>query len=270
MNSFQTIEEVNSYFEKQLEHLYEKYTAQLETVEKNKLQIYTTLQWQYEEQLIALEQRKQNEENDLKQNCALAVDKIKLLFENRKQIILEKYESDYSEEVKGYKQNKVELLEQMQAEELAVFKNYQHQQMELMGQGENSRQLLVSFEQRMDDLQSVLFNLCELYEQQFSLLEEKHEEKCELIEQKRDEAIEKLLDSEIASQNQLENQLFEKLQDLNEKIDQQQDTLERDFIEKEHSLEEMVNTECEKIEVDYEQKCNKVYEQQEQALAQFD
>lgn len=270
MNSFQTIEEVNVYFEKQLERLYEKYTAQLETVEKNKIQIYTTLQKQYEEQLIALEQRKRNEENDLKQNCALAVDKIKLLFENRKQIILEKYESDYSEEVKGYKQNKVELLEKMQAEERAVFKNYQHDQMKLMGQGENSRQLLVSFEQRMDDLQSVLLNLCELYEQQFSLLEEKHEEKCELIEQKRDEAIEKLLDSEIASQNQLENQLFEKLQDLNEKIDQQQDTLERDFIEKEYSLEELVNTECEKIEIDYVQKCNKVYEQQEQALAQFD
>ena len=270
MNSFQTIEEVNSYFEKQLERLYGKYTAQLETVEKNKLQIYTTLQKQYEEQLIALEQRKQNQENDLKQNCAFAVDKIKLLFENRKQIILEKYESDYSEEVKGYKQNKVELLEQMQAKERAVFKNYQHQKMELLEQVEKSRRLITGFEQRLDDLHYALSNLCEIYEQQFSILEEKHEEKCELIEQKRDEAIEKLLDSEIASQNQLENQLFEKLQDLNEKIDQQQDTLERDFIEKEHSLEELVNTECEKIEVDYEQKCNKVFEQQEQALAQFD
>ncbi|WP_339214629.1 hypothetical protein [Solibacillus sp. FSL W8-0372] len=264
MNSFQTIEEVNGYFEKQLESLYEKYTAQLQIVEKNKIQIYTTLQKKYEEQLIALEQLKQNEENDLKQNCALAVDKIKFLFENKKQIILEKYKSEYNEEVKGYKQNKVQLLEQMQSEERAVFKNYQHQQVE------KSRCLITDFEQRLDELHSELLNLCEIYEQQFSILEEKHEEKCELIEQKRDEAIEKILDSEIASQNQLENQLFEKLQDLNEKIDQQQDTLERDFIEKEHSLEEMVNTECEKIEVDYEQKCNKVYEQQEQALAQFD
>lgn len=90
MNSFQTIEEVNDYFEKQLECLYQKYTAKLQIVEKNKIQIYMTLQKQYEEQLIALEQRKQNEGNLLKQNSDLAVGKIKLLFENKIQIILEK------------------------------------------------------------------------------------------------------------------------------------------------------------------------------------
>ena len=90
MNSFQTIEEVNDYFEKQLESLYQNYTAKLQIVEKNKIQIYMTLQRQYEEQLIALEQRKQNEGNLLKQNSDLAVGKIKLLFENKIQIILEK------------------------------------------------------------------------------------------------------------------------------------------------------------------------------------
>ncbi|MBD8034965.1 hypothetical protein [Solibacillus merdavium] len=270
MNSFQTIEEVNDYFEKQLESLYQNYTAKLQIVEKNKIQIYMTLQRQYEEQLIALEQRKQNEGNLLKQNSDLAVGKIKLLFENKIQIILEKYKSDYSEEVNGYRENKVEMLGQMQVEERVIFKHYQHQQMELLRQGGQSRQLVAGFEQKMDNLQSALLNLCEKYEHQFSLLEEKHEEKYELLEQMRDEAIEQLLDSEKASQNQLEDQLFEKLQNLNEKIEQQRDILEQELIEKEHSLEEMVNTERERIELDYEQKCNEVFEQQEQALAQFD
>ena len=269
MNSFQTIEEVNNYFEKQLERLHEKYTEKLQMIEDNKEQIYMTLQKQYEQQLITLEQRRINEENVLKQNSAQAVDKIKLLFENKIQIILEKYKSDYSEEVNGYRENKVEMLGQMQVEERVIFKHYQHQQMELLRQGGQSRQLVAGFEQKMDNLQSALLNLCEKYEHQFSLLEEKHEEKCEILEQTRDEAIEKFLDSEKGSQNQLEDQLFEKLQDLNEKIEQLRDILEQDLIEKEHSLEEMVNAERERIELDYEQKCNEVFEQQEQALAQF-
>lgn len=270
MNSFQTIDEVNDYFEKQLERLHEKYTEKIQLVEKNKIQIYTTLQKQYEEQLIALEQWKQNEENVLQQNSAQAVGKIKLLFENKIIIILEKYKTDYIEEVESYKRYKLEVLQQMQEEEHTIFKNYQLQQMDLLGQEEKSRYLIASFEQRMGDLQSTLFNLCEKYELQFSSLEDKHEEKCELLEQMRDEAVEKLLDSEKASQNQLEDQLFEKLQDLYGKIEKQRDILEQDLIEKEQSLEEMAHDEHEKIELDYEQKCNEVFEQQEQALAQFD
>lgn len=88
MKAFQTTEEVNDYFEQQLEVLELEYEQKLQMIEKNEQQIRVTLEKQYKQQLQTLEQQQDDEVGTLKTNSAQAIKKIKLLFQNKRDTIL--------------------------------------------------------------------------------------------------------------------------------------------------------------------------------------
>ncbi|MGN7479585.1 hypothetical protein ACTHOQ_17285 [Solibacillus silvestris] len=270
MNSFQTIEEANEYFERLLDNLLHNHEQKQQSIEINEQQIRTTLKRQYEQQLSALEQQRKKEEAMLKRNSAQAIGKIKILFENKKGIILKKYKDDSEEEIKNYEVNKMEMLEQKQADERAKFKAYIEGQKLLLAKSESVTKLNVACEQAMDEFQQGLMDILEKYKQLFDELEQQYEGNCDGLQQRRDEAIESLFDNEEASQNQLDDQLFEALQHLDEEIDGQRNQIEQGYIEKKQSLDEMVYMQRERNEMEYEQQRERLFELQEQVLAQFD
>src|SRR5690606_29863555 len=124
MKSFQSVEEVNEYFEKALADLDKEYEQKLLTIEKNEQQVTRTLQKQYEQQKKAIAQQYEHEEKKLNQNRDQAIGKIEMLFANKREVILEKYNIVCEEEKKNYHVNKIELLEQKQAEECRKFQFY--------------------------------------------------------------------------------------------------------------------------------------------------
>ena len=270
MKSFQTVEEVNKYFEKALADLDKKYEQKLLTIEKNGQQVTMTLQKQYEQQKSGIAQQHEHEENKLNQNREQAIEKIKMLFANKRKVILENYKIAYEEEKKNYQVNKMELLEQKQAEERRKFQFFHEQQKALLTQIEQASDLTEEMEVAVDNFNQELTDILIKYNQQFDEAEQLFEESCHGLEQKRDEAIENLIDNEAASQSQLDDQLFEALQDLSEKTEQHYEQIEQSFMEKEQSLQEMVFAQQEKINDDYDEQREKLFELQEQALAQFD
>ena len=270
MKSFQTVEEVDEYFEKALADLRKEHEKKLLTVEKNEQQVTITLQMQYEQQKTAIAKQHQNEENALNKNRAQAIDKIKVLFENKRKVILENYNASYDEERKNNHVNKIELLEQKQAEERRKFKFYHDQQQALLVQIEQTSDLTDAMEQAVDNLQNELMDILIKYKQRFDEVEQQYEENCHGLVQQRDQAIENLADNESASQSQLDDQLFEALQDLSEKTEKHYEQIEQSFMEKEQSLKEMVLAQQEKIHKNHDEQCEKLFELQEHALAQFD
>lgn len=270
MKSFQTVEEVEEYFEKALADLHKEYEQKLLTVEKNEQQVTVTLHLQYEQQKKAIAKQHQDEENALNKNRAQAIEKIKVLFENKRKVILENYKAAYDEERKNNHVNKIELLEQKQTEERRKFKFYQDQQQAHLVQIEQASELTDAIEQAMDNLQQDLMDIFIKYKQQFDEVEQQSEENCHGLVQQRDQAIENLVDNEAASQGQLDDQLFEALQDLSEKTEKHYEQTEQSFMEKEQSLKEMVLAQQEKIHTDHDEQREKLFELQEHALAQFD
>ena len=65
----------------------------MQTIEKNEQQIRATLEQQYKQQLQTLEQQQSDEASTLKNNSAQAIQQIKLLFQNKRDTILKKYDT---------------------------------------------------------------------------------------------------------------------------------------------------------------------------------
>lgn len=269
MKTFQTVEEVNEYFEKALAVLDKDYEQKLLTIEKNEQQVTITLQKQYEQQKAAIAHQHEHEENKLNQNRVQAIEKIEMLFGNKKKVILENYKITYEEERKNYHVNKIELLEQKQVEERRKFQFYNNQQQAILSQFEQASELTDAMEQAMDSFYQELTYILIKYKEQFDEAEQLFEESCHGLVQQRDEAIENLMNNEAASQSQLDDQLFEALQDLSEKTEKHYAQIEQSFMEKEQSLQAMVFAQQEKINDDYDEQREKLFELQEQALAQF-
>ena len=270
MKSFQTVEEVNEYFEKALADLDKKYEQKLLMIEKNGQQVTMTLQKQYEQQKSAIAQQHEHEENKLNQNREQAIEKIEMLFANKRKIILENYKITYEEERKNDHVNKIEILEQKQAEERRKFQFYNTKQQALLSQFDQASDLTEAMGRAMDSLHQELTDILIKYKQQFDEAEQLFEESCHGLVQQRDKAIENLMDNEAATQSQLDDQLFEALQDLSEKTEKHYEQIEQNFMEKVQSLQEMVFAQQEKINADYDEQREKLFELQEQALAQFD
>ncbi|MFL0584798.1 hypothetical protein ACH0B6_19695 [Solibacillus silvestris] len=269
MRSFQTMEEVDEYFDKALADLHKEYEQKLLTIEKNEQQVTTTLQKQYEQQKVAIAQQHENEENNLNNNREQAIEKIRKLFDHKRKVLLENYKITYEEERKNHHVNKIELLEQKKTEERRKFQFYQDRQQAPLAQIEQAPDLTEAMEQAMDNLYQELTDILIKYKQQFDEAEQQFEESCHELVLQRDEAIENLIDNEAASQSQLDDQLFEALQDLAEKTDKQYEQIEQSLLEKEQSLQEMVLAQQEKITADYDKQREKLFELQEEALEQF-
>ncbi|WP_339196758.1 hypothetical protein MKY27_00100 [Solibacillus sp. FSL R5-0449] len=270
MKSFQTLEEANNYFETALADLDIEYEQKLLMIEKNEQQVALTLKKQYEQQKAAIVLQHEQEENKLKQNRDQAIEKIEMLFANKRKVILDNFKNAFEEEKKNYQVNKIELLEQKQAEERRKFQTYTNEQQKLLSQFTYASGLTDAMERAIDNLHQELTDILIKYNQQFDDAEQLFEERCHGLEQRRDEAIETLIDNEAASQSQLDDQLFEALQDLSEKTEKNYEQIEQNFMEKEQSLQEMVFTQQEKINADYDEQREKLFKLQEQALAQFD
>lgn len=270
MKTFQTVEEVNKYFEKALADLDKEYERKISTIKKNEQQVTITLQKQNEQQKAAIAQQHEHEENKLNQNREQAIEKIEMLFANKRKVILENYKITYEEERKNHHVNQIELLEQKQAEERRKFQFYNNEQKALLSQFGQASDLTEAMEHAMDNLHQALTDILIKYKQQFDEAEQLFEESCHGLVQKCDEAIENLIDNEAASQIQLDDQLFEALQDLSEKTEKHYEQIEQNLLEKEQSLQEMVLVQQEKINADYDEQREKLFELQEEALAQFD
>ena len=270
MKSFQTAGEAEAYFEKALDDLHKKYEQKLLMIEKNEQQVMITLKKQYEQQKAAIAQQHVNEENKLNQNFGQAIGKIKILFDSKRKVLLEKHKVTYEETRINHQVNKMELLHQKQAEERRKFQFYHDEQQAILAQMEQVSDLTEAMEQAMDYLHRELTDIMIKYTQQFEKAEQQFEESCHELILQRDEAFENLSDNEVASQSQLDNQVFKALQDLSEKTDKHYEKMEQNFMEKEQSLQEMVVAQQGELTAEYDKQREKLLEILEEALAQFD